>query len=129
MSRIVDQVRLLSRFRSGDPAPEINIDAAEKQLGTTFAPDYRACAAAFGRITCFGHELTGIGSAKRLDVVEITKQRRSENQTVPDTWYVIEELHIDDVCAWQNPQGEIYLIHPGAKPRHAADTLLEYLKS
>lgn len=129
MSQVVDQVRLLKRFRSGDPVPEINIEAAEKQLGTTFAPDYRACVAVFGRITCFGHELTGIGNAQRLDVVEITKQRRSENQTIPDTWYVIEELHIDDVCAWQSPQGEIYLVHPNAEPNHAADTLLEYLKS
>lgn len=129
MSQVVDQVRLLNRFRGGGPVPEIDIDAAEKQLGTTFAPDYRACVSAFGRITCFGHELTGIGNAQRLDVVEITKQRRSENQTVPDTWYVIEELHIDDVCAWQSPQGEIYLVHPNAEPSHAADTLLEYLKS
>lgn len=129
MKSVVEQMRLLQQFRSGSPVTKDSIQAAEEQLGTTFAPDYRTCVAAFGRITCFGHELTGIGNAQRLDVVEVTKQRRSENQTIPDTWYVIEELHIDDVCAWQSPQGEIYLVHPDAPPSHAADTLLEYLKN
>ena len=129
MNQTAEQIRLLNRFRCASPVPEDAIAAAEQQLQTAFAPDYRACLTAFGRVTCFGHELTGISDAKRLDVVEVTERQRAENNTVPTTWYVIEELHIDDVCAWQSPQGDIYLVRPFGEPSHVADTLLEYLKS
>lgn len=129
MNQTVEQIRLLNRFRCSNPVPEDAIAAAEQQLQSAFAPDYRASVAAFGRVTCFGHELTGISDAKRLDVVEVTERHRTESKAVPSTWYVIEELHIDDVCAWQSPQGDIYLVRPYAEPNHVADALLDYLKS
>ena len=129
VNQAVEQIRLLNRFRCSNPVPEDAIAAAEQRLQSAFAPDYRASVAAFGRVTCFGHELTGISDARRLDVVEVTERHRAESKTVPSTWYVIEELHIDDVCAWQSPKGDVYFVHPCGEPSHVADTLLDYLKS
>ncbi|WP_273384665.1 SMI1/KNR4 family protein [Enorma phocaeensis] len=120
-------IEQLNAFIPHKPVDEEAVARAERILHTTFAPEYRAIQLKYGRITCYGHEITGIDSPNRLDVVSRTIELRRSNPVIPQSWYVIEELHIDCICAWQSPLGNIYYAQPGAIPKRITNSLVAYL--
>lgn len=116
-------------FVSMAAATDDQITDAESQLGVSFAIDYRAYIKAFGAAAFEGHELTGISKTPRLNVVNVTFEERATTPDIPLDWYVIEQLHIDNVSIWQASTGEIYQLIPGNKPSLMCNSLLSYIES
>lgn len=127
MADIVELMREQPDFYALNGASDEEITLAEKALELQFAKDYRKYIAAFGVASLAGHELTGISSSKRLDVISVTRKERLTNSTAPSDWYVIEQANIDSISIWQNAYGAIFLLQPGQPPRQIASSLIDYL--
>ena len=104
------------------------INCAEKQLGIAFTEEYKKYLQNIGLASYDGHELTGICSSKRLNVVDVTLDARKIHP-VPSDWYVIEEANIDDIVIWQAPNGAIYQSTPQSKPQQIANSFSDYILS
>lgn len=103
------------------------IKVAEKSLGLSFYKEYGDYLKEFGIAAVNGHELTGLTTSKRLNVVSVTQEERKYH-TVPRDWYVVEQLHIDGVVVWQSANGEVYQSLPGQPPTKLCNSLVEYIK-
>jgi len=126
MANIIEVMKSIPDYIGSNGRSEDEIAAAEKSLGTTFAPDYRLYLEEIG-LACFdGHELTGITNDARLSVVAVTEQERAANIKVPSSWYVIEQMNFDGVVIWQTPSGEIYSTKQHSIGHKISNTLAEY---
>ena len=126
MNAILDVLRNAPDFIGGKGCGNVAISDAEQALGIRFAPDYRAYLQKIG-LACFdGHELTGICKAFRLNVVDVTLDKRKQ---CPDAagWYVVEQANVDGIVIWQAPSGEIYQTMPGVSARKIYNSLTEYV--
>lgn len=113
----------------GEPATLDSIRMAEQSLNLVFADDYVDYLKEFGYVSYYGHELTGIVPDKlnMISVVKITEENLEIHPQVPRDFYVIEELHIDDMIVWQNQEGEIYLTRGLSEPILIGKSLLDYI--
>jgi len=126
VNAILDVLRNAPDFIGGKGCGNVAISDAEQALGIRFAPDYRAYLQKIG-LACFdGHELTGICKAFRLNVVDVTLDKRKQ---CPDAagWYVVEQANVDGIVIWQAPSGEIYQTMPGVSARKIYNSLTEYV--
>jgi len=103
------------------------IRKAEEELGLKFASDYREYLSIYGCVSFGSHELTGLTKVKRLNVVEVTKENRQFNKSIPTDFYVIEEADIDGIVIWQNSEGKIFRSDIYSNPVCAYDSFVEYL--
>ena len=110
-----------------DGASHDAIERAEEKLGLVFAPDYRQYVSSYGVASANGHELTGITSADRLDVVYVTQAEKKIANAIDDTWYVIERVGIDGVTAWQDGKGDVFITIGGLHPKLVSSSLFGYL--
>ena len=117
----------LEDLRFLKPATEAEVEAAEKALGVAFAEDYKAYVLKYGVISARGIELTGVTTAKRLDVVAVTKAER-ELANIPEDLYVIENVAIDGLIVLQNAAGEVFSIAPHEPLKRVCSSLSEYVK-
>lgn len=127
MSIFNEELAALEGFIGSDGVSTDAIRKAEMSLSLRFSSDYFDYLRAFGIAAVNGHELTGLGSAKRLDVVERTLAERARHEGCGDL-YVIEDLCIDNLIAWQSPSGKVYETFPGEEPVFLANSLLEFLR-
>ena len=103
------------------------IEDAEKVLNLKFSDEYKQYLSEFGAATFNGREFTGIVNSKRLNVVEVTKQYRKYNTTVPDNYYVIENLHIDNTFILQDEKGYVYQATGKEPPVKIYESIVEYV--
>jgi len=128
MNKIAKVMKELPDFFGLSGASEEQIASAERELQTHFASDYREYLAAYGIASANGHELTGLCSSRRLNVVEVTKTMAAQYSGVPSDWYVIEQANIDGIVVWQSPDGSVYQTQIGADSVLISNGLLEYIK-
>jgi hypothetical protein len=107
-------------------ASEKQVETAEKELSLKFATDYKDYVNMMGAATFNGHELTGVCSSDRLNVVSVTKEERILAVEVPNDWYVLEQVHIDGIVIWQEMTGNIYRTVPNGKTEKIARCIAEY---
>ena len=91
-----------------------------------FAKEYADYLQKYGVASFFGHELTGICSSNRLNVVDVTIEERQYTQGISQQLYVVEVTNFDDVVVWQDATGVIYRTAPGEKTEKVAASLAEY---
>jgi len=103
------------------------IETAEKKLKLRFAEDYRRYLQIIGLAMFGGHELTGITTSSRLNVVNVTEREREKNSIVPAYLYVVEEANMDGIIVWQDERGQIYFSQPNCVPVLKYGSLAEYL--
>lgn len=121
----VDKIMEFDDFIGGHGRSNEEIENAQKQLGVVFADEYKEYLSRFG-LACFnGHEITGICSMPRLDVVAVTIKNREFNPNIPEDLYVIEELGIDGIVFLQSFNGQIYLSRPNSKVFRVCNSLSE----
>ena len=102
------------------------IAKAEKELGITFASEYREYLKEIG-LACFdGHELTGLTNAERLNVVSVTKELWKQSPKNSALWYVVEDVGLDGIIIWQNSDGTLYATAPYTNAKKVANSLSEY---
>ncbi len=128
MKSIINEIKNMEFFHSRKPVDRKQIQKAESDLNIKFNEDYKSCIENFGSFSVDGHEITGICSADRLNVVNVTRKERSLNKEIPEDLYVIECLNIDDVVVWQSESGEVYQSIPNVECEKIANSLIEYLK-
>jgi cell wall assembly/cell proliferation coordinating protein, KNR4-like protein len=129
MSKIVDVINELSDLLSTGAADSEVIAGAEKELGLTFAPEYKEYLSTFGSVIAEDVEITGIAKAKSRDVVLVTKREWELNPQVNHNMYVVENLAIDGIIIWQDEVGHIYESMPYKEVKKVADSLAEYILS
>lgn len=106
-----------------------DITKAEEALGLKFAKDYADYLKKYGVVSFFGHELTGICSASRLNVINVTNELRQYTQDIPNDLYVVEETNYDGLVVWQDNSGAVYETIPGSGIKKVASGLAEYYQN
>jgi len=127
MSDIITKLGSKPFFYTLGCVSEALINTAEQQLGLSFFTEYRKYIATFGIASVDGHELTGICTSPRLNVVDVTSFERNRTPTAQTDWYVIEQANIDGIVIWQSSNGEVYQTSPNADAIKLCDSLCEYL--
>ena len=127
MSTFPELIKEASFFVSLQPADSSSIEAAESQLGITFALDYKEYLLAFGAASFDGRELTGVCKSERLNVVSATERARSFYPQFPKNKYVVEELGFDHVLILQDSSGKVYSYGPSDSGDVIAKSLQDYL--
>ncbi len=100
---------------------------AEEKLGLRFSEEYRAILREYGTILVDDHEIVGLGSSNRLDVVYNTLTERTINNDFPADQYVVEETGMDGIVITQDSKGNIYQFLRNAPLQRIAGSLSEYL--
>ena len=109
------------------PACNEDVATAEKELGLTFAREYKEYVMEFGVVSANGKELTGITAFPRLNVVEVTKKEREYNENIPSNMYVVESTGLEGIVILQDESGAVYSSAPNQEPRKIYDSLADYL--
>ena len=127
MRSFIDRIKNSEDYMELGGVSEDAVKNAEAMLGTSFADDYRAYLVECGIATAEGNEFTGLGRAKRLDVVSVTMNERKRNQYVAEELYVVEIMGMDGIVIWQDSQGVIYESIRNDTPKKIAESLHDYL--
>ncbi|MDM8534774.1 SMI1/KNR4 family protein [Clostridiaceae bacterium HSG29] len=127
MTEIIKSFQEKSDLLSGKGVSEELIENAENILGLKFADEYKEYLLHFGVVAFDGHELTGISSIDRLDVIKVTLNELQKNAMVPTKMYVIEVANIDGIIIWQSSEGDIYETIMDTKPIKICDSISEYI--
>ena len=106
---------------------EEDITEAENTLDLKFSDEYRAVLKEYGTVLVSDHEIVGLGSSKRLDVVYNTLTERTISKDFPSDQYVIEETGMDGIVITQDSKGNIYQFLRNAPLQRIAGSLSEYL--
>ncbi len=122
-----ENIRKSNGFAALQSASQAQIDAAEETLKLHFSAEYRNYAEQFGAATLEDHELTGVCSPERLNVVNATQKARAIYPQLPRQMYVLENLGIDCVYITQEESGSIYEYGPADEATKIADSMNEYL--
>jgi hypothetical protein len=128
MSGILEALKSKSGFIYTGSVSNEEIERTEKEMGVLFSNEYKEYISQYGCASFVGHEITGICSSMRLNVLYVTSQEKSLRPDLPDGMYVIEKTSIDDIVIWQDSSGAIYKTSPGKLPIKICDSLEEYLK-
>ena len=129
MSDIINILRSQEHFYSKAGVSSVEIQRAEDDLQLKFAAEYVQYLATFGAVSVNTHEFTGLGVSPRLDVVAVTLGEREKNPNVPHEFYVIEQLHIDDVVIWQSSNGSVYQTIGTSAPVKICDSLCAFIEA
>ena len=99
MTEIVDYLDKQSDLHFLKGVDSKDITSAEKILDLRFANDYKSCLITFGVFTFACHEIYGLGSSDRLNVVKQTLRERSIKKLKQEL-YVIEDggIGLTDKC-------------------------------
>jgi hypothetical protein len=130
MSKIIEVIQSLPNLLPLEKAEKKDIIDAELQLRVSFSDEYKEYLSAFGAILADGIELTGIAKSKSRNVVTVTFREWDQNNNVPHTMYVIEELGDEGVIIWQDSAGgAIYQTAPNTEPKQIANSFTEYVSN
>lgn len=129
MNTIMNAIKNKPNLYFGKGVNEVEIDSAEKDLNLCFDKEYKTYLLQYGLISYDNHELTGLCTSQRLNVVCVTREERKYNPQIPSDMYVIEQTNIDGIVIWQNSNGEIFQTFPNTSPTRIANSLSEYIQS
>jgi hypothetical protein len=128
MNDINTTISNLKGLVSLKPVSKDIISDSEKQLGLSFAEDYRIYLEKYGVISARHIEITGIVDSKRLNVVDVTLAEREINQ-IPPNMYVIEDTGIEGILILQNEKGEVFELQNNDQLKKIYNNLSDYLLS
>lgn len=129
MTTFTQLIRAKNGFIHGEPAALDLIRDAEEALNLHFSEEYRAYLQEFGLAAFAGHEFTGISKSPRLNITDVTTKERSQNPSIPESYYVVEKANIDGIVIWQATTGEIYQTEYDGKPHLIYKSLAEYIEA
>lgn len=121
-------IKKLPQLKYTGGVSQMEIKKAQKQLGLTFSEDFIYYLLNFGQIEASGIKLLGISNKSLTSVVKVTLEERKRH-SIPDGFYVIENLGIDGILYVQDSTGTVYEVSPGKKPKKFASSLLQYIQS
>jgi hypothetical protein len=104
------------------------IAEAERQLGLSFANDYKEYLSEFGAISFGSTELTGLNIDGYANVVTVTLKEIQRNKLFPKDSIVLENIGMEGLLMLQNESGEVYEWLDGDK-KASFQNLKAYLES
>lgn len=110
------------------PASEVKVMLAEKELGLSFADEYKKYVINYGAVIGEGYAVTGVCDSEDVNVVAVTKRARNKYPDFPKDMYVIEDEGELGLFILQNRSGEIFGCVPGETVKKIFNTLAEYLE-
>lgn len=114
---------------AGKGCTDDEIVEAEKALGLHFAEDYKAYIKRY-RIAAFdGHELTGLVTSARTNVVSVTQEEKKRNKLIPKNMYVVERTNVEEIIIWQTENGAVFYSLPDNEPVMMNNSLAESYKN
>lgn len=129
MNNIIEILSQKEMFISSGKVKEELVKEAESKLGLNFSKEYRKYLCSFGTASYYGHELTGISDIdSSINVVDVTLSERNFFTNIPNTWYVIEQIHMDGIVIWQDEQGNIFRTMPNKTAIKIFDSLVAYIE-
>lgn len=102
------------------------INEAQESLNLEFPSEYIEYVKAFGAVSFYGTEWTGLNVGGNLNVVTATEQERHLDSSFPNDCFVVENIGIDGVLTLMGQNGKIYSYQQGEK-RLLCDSLCKYL--
>ncbi len=129
MSSLIEIMQEKRNYHGLAGVTKEQVDDAQRKLGLAFSADYQEYVSAVGVASFSGHELTGICAFPRLDVVSVTEKNRKSMLGIKPSWYVLEELNIDQITIWQDADGSIYRVAPHEEPVKVAQNIVDYINS
>ena len=127
MSSVIDILNSKDGLLHGTGASEQQIQEAQGELESQFAPDYKEYLLQFAIASFEGRELTGITSSQWVNVVTVTKTERERKPEERKNLYVIEQTNMDDIVYWQSEEGRVYRTYGIGSPELVYDSFAEYL--
>lgn len=128
MENMMKSIKQLPDFFALSGVSEEQICAAEHELQTHFSNDYREYLALYGLASVNGHELTGLCTSPRLNVINVTKETAEHHIGALPGWYVVEQANIDGIVIWQSPEGTVYQTQPSTEAAVLCNCLLDYIQ-
>jgi hypothetical protein len=126
---IIQLLEKKEHFHKGKPVEIEQIRRAEVELGVEFSMEYLEYLQYFGVVSANGHEYTGLGLSNRLDVVQVSKRIRQEQNVKELDMYVIEEANIDGIVIWQKTDGSVYLTQDDGVAEKIFNSFEQYLEN
>lgn len=127
MGNIVKTLKKYDDLLSTGGASKEAVEEAEKELGLKFSSEYKKYLLEFGSVVVDGHELTGITTADRLNVVKATLKAKSKIKGIGNALYLVEDLNMDGILIWQDASGTIYESTADGMVSPTSDSLEEYM--
>lgn len=128
MSNFVKAIKKYDDFFAAEGADKQSVAYAESALSLRFAKEFEEYLEEYGVASADGHEFTGLINSKRLNVVDVTQAAKKKNGSIPQDFYVVEELQIDGIVIWQSESGEVYMTAGDGGPEKINDSLAEYIE-
>lgn len=127
MSNFVTALKKYDDFFMAKGADKQLVADAESTLSLRFAKEYAEYLEECGVASADGHEFTGLLNSKRLNVVDVTQAAKKKNGSIPQDFYVVEELQIDGIVIWQSGSGKVYMTASDGLLELINDSLVEYI--
>jgi hypothetical protein len=123
----IEELSECEDFACANGVGEDRISQAERELGLSFAPEYRVYLKLYGFASVKGLEFTGICASQRLNVVAVTKKLREENAALARDMYVIEDAGLEGVFVLQDEAGRVYELQANGAIKQIAESMIEYI--
>ncbi len=118
-------------FSHHNPVSLEKIRVAEELLNLKFADDYVECLLKYGAVDVEDIELFYItDNNKNRSVIHQTIELKEleDGVYIADDMYAIQDLWYDDLMAWQDRSGAVYISAPFEKPIKVANSLADYIE-
>lgn len=126
MSNIVDKLNTIPNLFHLKGCVTSQIQKAQKALNLEFPAEYIDYIKAFGAVSFYGTEWTGLNVDGALNVVTATNEERQLDSSFPADCFVVENIGIDGLLTLMDKNGKLYSYQSGKKTL-LCDTLIEYL--
>lgn len=115
MSNIVEKIKTISNLYHAKGCTTSQIKEAQNELGLEFPEEFIDYVKAYGAISFYGTEWTGLNVEGYLNVVEVTKQEQELNTDFPKDCFVLENQGIDGILTIVNEKGQVFSLQYGKK--------------
>ena len=126
MKGLVEKIKKIDKLYHATGCTTSQLKEAQKELGLVFPEEFIDYVKAYGAISFYGTEWTGLNLDDYLNVVEVTKQERKFNSMFPAGCFVLENQAIDGLITAVDEQGRVFSIQY-EKKAPLCNSLSEYL--
>lgn len=127
MKSIVDRIKEIPNLYHLDGCKTNQIKTAQNKLDLIFSDEFIDYVKAYGIISFYGTEWTGLNVDGYLNVVEATKAERENDSKFPKDCIVLENIAIDGILTILDSKGNIYAYQSGKEPVLICNSMTEYL--
>ncbi len=126
MNNIVEKIKTIPKLYHAKGCTTSQIKEAQNELGLEFPEEFIDYVKAYGAISFYGTEWTGLNVEGYLNVVEITKQEQELSTDFPKDCFVLENQGIDGILTIVNEKGQVFSLQYGKKEL-MCNSISEYL--